>query len=124
MRIRGQRTEDRGQMRCRGSAAASNYPASVFRPPSSDRGFTLFELVVVIIIIAILAGLFLNRVMFYQELAEKTAMEQVAGTVQSALTMQYGKILTRGQASDIPAMAIDNPMHWLQRKPRNYAGEF
>lgn len=89
-----------------------------------SKGFTLFELVVVIIIITIMAGLFMNRVLFYQELAEKTAMQQVVGAVQSALTLQYGQIQTRGQASDVPAMAVDNPMHWLQRKPRNYAGEF
>lgn len=97
---------------------------SAIRNPQSSRGFTLFELVVVVIIISVLLGLFISRVMFYQELAEKTAMEQVVGTVQSALTLQYAQILTRGKPSDVPAMAIENPMNWLQKKPRNYAGEF
>lgn len=91
---------------------------------NKKRGFTLIELVVVITIIVVLMGLFINRALFYQEQAEKTAMEGVAGAIQSALTMQYGQILTRGQSSDMPALALDNPMNWLQKKPRNYSGEF
>lgn len=90
----------------------------------SSKGFTLLELVAVISIIVVLMGLFLNRALFYMEQAEKTAMEQVAGSVQSALTMQYGQILTRGKPSDVAALASDNPMNWMQRRPRNYAGEF
>lgn len=89
-----------------------------------QRGFTLIELVIVITIISILMGLFFNRMLFYQEQAEKTAMEEVVGTIQSALTMQYGQILTRGKPSDLPTLVQDNPMNWLQKKPRNYAGEF
>ncbi len=91
---------------------------------ASSKGFTLIELVVVITIIVVLMGMFLNRVLFYQEQAEKTAMEEVAGAIQSALTMQYGQILTRGKPSDVAALAQDNPMNWLQKKPRNYSGEF
>jgi len=79
---------------------------------------------VVITIIAVLMGLFFDRVLYYQEQAEMTAMEQVAGTLQSALTLQYAQILTRGKSSDAAALARDNPMDWLQKKPRNYAGEF
>lgn len=90
----------------------------------SSRGFTLIELIVVIIIVVVLMGLFFNRVLFYQELAEKTAMEGVTGAIQSALTLQYGQILTRGKPSDLPALVTDNPMNWLQKKPRNYVGEF
>ena len=90
----------------------------------SRRGFTLIELIVVIIIIVIMMGLFLNRALFYQEQAEKAAMEQVAGAIQSALVMQYGLIQTRGQPADVMALAGDNPMNWLQKKPRNYSGEF
>ena len=132
MSIRGQGTEDRGQIFVRAprgllnrrGKAATNHLSSVFCLPSSDRGFTLIELIIVIIIIVTLMGLFMNRVMFYQEQAEKVAMEGVAGAIQSALILQYGQILTRGKPSDVAALTQDNPMNWLQRKPRNYAGEF
>jgi prepilin-type N-terminal cleavage/methylation domain-containing protein len=90
----------------------------------SSKGFTLFELIIVITIIVVLMGLFLNRALFYMEQAEKTAMEEVAGSIQIALTMQYGQILTRGKSSDPAALAQDNPMNWMQKRPRNYAGEF
>lgn len=92
--------------------------------PASSKGFTLIELIIVVVIIAILTGLFINRVLFYQEQAEKAAMEGVAGAIQSALILQYGQILTRGKPSDVAALAKDNPMNWLQKKPGNYAGEF
>ncbi len=88
------------------------------------KGFTLIELVAVIIIIVVMMGLFLNRALFYQEQAEKTAMEQMVGTIQSALILQYGQIMTRGKPSDVAALAEDNPMNWLQKKPSNYGGEF
>lgn len=104
MSIRGQESGIRNQGRC--------------------RGFTLIELIVVIIIVVVMMGLFLNRVTYYQEQAEKTAMETVTGAIQSALTMQYGQIMTRGKPSDAAALAQDNPMNWLQKKPDNYSGEF
>jgi len=122
------RIEDRGSgnyplprtlSRKRAGGVRPSFPA-----PGSSRGFTLIELIVVIIIVVVMAGVFLNRMLFYVERAEKTAMEEVAGSIQSALTMQYGQILTRGKPSDLPALAQDNPMGWLQKKPRNYAGEF
>jgi prepilin-type N-terminal cleavage/methylation domain-containing protein len=92
--------------------------------PRSSKGFTLLELIIVITIIVVMMGLFMNRMMFYREQAEKTAMEQVVGVIQSALTMQYGEILTRGKPSDVAALAQDNPVNLLQKSPRNYAGEF
>ncbi len=93
-------------------------------PRCRAQGFTLIELVVAIIIIMIMMAILLNRVRYYQEQAEKTAMEEVAGALQSALLLQYGQLLTRGQASDIAALVSDNPMSWLQKRPRTYVGEF
>ena len=68
-------------------------------------------------------GLFMDRVQFYQEQAEKVAMEGVAGAIQSALILQFGQMQTRGKPSDVAALAKDNPMNWLLKKPSNYAGE-
>ena len=117
------RTEGRG-LRTEPRSRVGLTQPSVLSPQSSEFGFTLIELIIVIIIIVLLMGLFLNRALFYQEQAEKTAMEQVAGAIQSALTLQYGQIMTRGKQSDTAALAQDNPMNWLQRKPGNYSGEF
>ncbi|TAN77821.1 MAG: prepilin-type N-terminal cleavage/methylation domain-containing protein [Gallionella sp.] len=126
MGIRGQKTEDGRQMlACRAAARiAGMRGTAATKLPPSDRGFTLIELVVVIIIVVVVMGLFLNRALYYQEQAEKVAMEEVAGAVQSALTMQYGRILVRGNPSDAAALVRDNPMNWLQKPPHNYAGEF
>lgn len=108
----------------RSSRGSSYGNRSAYPRVCTLKGFTLIELIAVISIIVILMGLFIDRALFYQEQAEKTAMEQVAGAIQSALTMQYAQILTRGKPSDVVALAQDNPMSWLQKRPRNYAGEF
>jgi len=90
-----------------------------------EKGFTLLELIVVIVIIMVMMGLFLNRMPFYQEQAEKAAMEQVSGALQSALVLRFSALMVRGGAErDISVLATDNPVNWLQQKPRNYAGEF
>lgn len=90
----------------------------------AQSGFTLIELVVVVAIVALLAGTLLKRVWFYQEQAEKAAMEQVAGAVQTALVLEYGNLLTRGREAEVKSLVTENPTRWLMQKPQNYAGEF
>jgi len=90
----------------------------------ASKGFTLLELIVVVCIVALLATALLSRVWFYQEQAEKTAMVEVAGVIQSELLMRYGQMMIHGAEAQIPALATDNPMSWLAKAPRNYAGEF
>lgn len=106
------------------ASLAVSHPESRIPYPRSSRGFTLIELIVVITIIVFLAGVLLNRIWFYQEQAEKAAMEQTAGAVQSALIMQYGHLLTRGQESEVKNLVTENPMRWLMQKPPNYSGEY
>jgi prepilin-type N-terminal cleavage/methylation domain-containing protein len=91
---------------------------------SRARGFTLIEVVVVITIVVVLYTVFLERVWVYQEEAEKTAMVEVAEAIQSALVFKYGHMMVRGAEPEAGALATENPMTWLAKKPRNYAGEF
>lgn len=91
-----------------------------------SKGFTLIELIVVIIIIVVLAGIFLTRIPLYQEQAEKAAMQQVEGALQSALVLRFGTLHARGAANEkeLSILATDNPIKWLQKMPPNYKGEF
>jgi prepilin-type N-terminal cleavage/methylation domain-containing protein len=86
-------------------------------------GFTLVELLVVVSIVAVLAGMLFKRVMFYQEMAEKAAMQQVVNALQNALVMEYGHRMARNMNSAIDNLSNENPIEWLGTKPVNYVGE-
>ena len=92
--------------------------------PRSSKGFTLVELLVVVSLVAIFASMLFSRVWFYQEMAEKAAMQQVTGALQTALILQYGHRMASNQAFGMKNISTENPMDWLAQKPGNYAGEF
>ncbi len=102
-----------------GKALKSDRVKNVLRA----EGFTLIELVIVISLVAILAGMLLSRALVYQELAEKAAMQQVVSALQSALVLQYGHRMALGLGPEVNNIVNENPMEWLARKPNNYAGE-
>jgi general secretion pathway protein G len=97
-------------------------PADVPRP--RGHGFTLIELVAVIVVVCVMAGVLLKSVVYYQEQAEKTAMEQTIGIMRSALHLQIASMVAKGRMQDIPKLAQQNPMSWLAEKPKNYGGEY
>lgn len=87
-------------------------------------GFTLLELVTVIVVVSILSGVLIGRFLIYLEMAEKTAMEQTVGAIRSGLNIQMAGLIARGRTEDISRLVTTNPMKFLSGKQKNYAGEF
>jgi prepilin-type N-terminal cleavage/methylation domain-containing protein len=88
------------------------------------RGFSLFELVVACVIFAVLAGLLLQRLAFYQAEAERAGVEQTVGTLRAALSLRQSTLAARGRGRELDALAGTNPVTWLAAPPRQYAGEY
>ena len=87
-------------------------------------GFTLFELIVVVCLVAIMAGVLLNRLQVYREAAEKVTMQQTAAAIKSALQMRVASYLIAARDNDIESLRNENPVNWLQEPPQGYVGEF
>lgn len=89
-----------------------------------QRGAGYFEFAVVAIIFAILCGVLLRKLQFYQQEAERLAVEQVVASVRAALASRAASLYLRGKETEMAALTRQNPMEWLERRPPNYAGEF
>ena len=85
-------------------------------------GFTLVELMAVVVVIAVLATVLLERMIWYQERAEKIAMESVVSVLRAALQFQAAGRLVRGEGPELRTLVDENPMTWLATRPANYLG--
>jgi len=87
------------------------------------RGFTLFELIVVITIISVLAVFALN---YYRKLlieVEQSTLEYNLGSLRSALSMRFAENFVAGKTQDLIVLVGSNPMELLAEKPKNYLGQ-
>jgi len=64
-----------------------------------NRGFTLIELLIVISIVAILFGVGLERLLRYQEMGERAAVEQNVGAINTALNYEIRLVRRAWSAS-------------------------
>lgn len=86
-------------------------------------GFSLLELVIVIVIISVLLVLAISRLLALMVDAERVTMETVAGTLRSAIGMKVANNIVKLKVSELPAFEGSNPMVLLAETPRNYLGE-
>ena len=86
-------------------------------------GFTLLELVVVVVAIAILAGFALDRLLPLVGRAQRVAFMQVQSELQTALLLAAADRITSGESQTLPELAGANPMSLLLKPPGNYLGE-
>ena len=92
-------------------------------PKKSADGFSLLEMVIVIVIISVLLVLAISRLLALQVDAERVTMESVAGVLRSAIGMKVAESIVRSKVADLKAYAGSNPMDLLAEVPHNYLGE-
>ena len=92
----------------------------------NQKGFTLIELVVVMVILALLAAVAVPKFIELQKQAEAASVQNVLGSVRSALSLRVARALVNGE--DLTTLAYNgtaalNPMDdLLSNKPESYIG--
>lgn len=99
-------------------------PAWPGRQREALHGFSLVELAVAIAVIAALLYFLLDRVLYMQEMAEKTEVEETVRSINYALRLESASRLARGPEAGREPLEKVNPVKWLQSPPRNYLGEY
>jgi prepilin-type N-terminal cleavage/methylation domain-containing protein len=101
----------------------SRNPKARGRLRHRNEGFSLLELVVVIVIISVLLVLAISRLLALMVDAERVTMESVAGTLRSAIGMKVAESIVKSKVPELRAFEGSNPMALLAETPRNYLGE-
>ena len=86
-------------------------------------GAGFVEFAVSTALIGIVVGALLERALYYQEYAEKIAMESTAENIRTGLRYKVADLILANRMSEIPTLADENPMAWLGERPPNYLGE-
>lgn len=89
-----------------------------------ERGFTVFELTVVIVIFSVVVTVLLNRLNFYQELAEKAKMESELRTIKTGLQIKLAELIVTNRQAEAGKLETEDPIRWLDDKPPNYGGSY
>ena len=88
----------------------------------ANAGFTLVELTVALLVIAILAAVALHKLWSFQAEAERTALENMVGGLRSALGMNVASYIAKDDLRGAQVLAGSNPMDLLSESPKNYRG--
>lgn len=77
---------------------------------------------IALLLVSVLIGVFLDRALYYRELAEKSAMEQVALDLRSSVNLRVAELALENRFAELGALPALNPMDLLAGKPQNYLG--
>jgi prepilin-type N-terminal cleavage/methylation domain-containing protein len=90
----------------------------------SERGFSLLEILIVVVIVSVLFVVAIDRLLRARYEAERAMVESVIGALKSALYIDFAAAAARKQLAAMDAAGGSNPMLRLAEKPVAYAGEF
>lgn len=89
-----------------------------------QRGFTLLELVLVIVIFGLLLGVYLRSVRYYQEMAEQATVSLTLSNIRTGMAHEWVDRIVQGKAGEtIDQLIGGNPVRWLENPPPAYYGE-
>ena len=94
----------------------------------NQKGFTLIELVVVMVILALLAAVAIPKFLDLQKQAEAASVKKVIGNIRSALSLRVARALVEGEnlaeLAGNPAVTANTlyPMDVLSNIPEPYSG--
>lgn len=86
-------------------------------------GFSLLELLVVIVLISVLLSVAIDRLTVIRAKAERAAMEQVLGSIRSGIQIRVAELIAGNRMAELATLPGTNPMQRLAERPPNYLGE-
>jgi len=93
-----------------------------FKPFNKQHGFTLFELVVVILLVGVFMSFAIDRMLRIQIDAERVSVQQTIAALKSAIHLQTADMVVSKGLDSIKTLENTNPMNYLQELPYNYLG--
>ncbi len=87
------------------------------------RGFSIIEMVIVIVLISVLMAFGITRLLQYVDEAERIGVLTLESRLRSTLMLVAAKRIAGGQAASIAELDGSNPMTLLLLAPANYVGE-
>ncbi len=89
-----------------------------------EGGRVRFEVMLPLVLVVALMAVLLERLLYYEEYAEKTMVELTVTSMRAGLHVRRAEaVVARALGQEI-AMPETNPVRWLGVVPPNYAGEF
>ena len=89
-----------------------------------QRGASLLEFALVVVIVGILTTVLLQRISHYQSEADEAAMRLTVANLRTALEIKVAHGKLPSGMIDLTMLAEQNPFDWLKDKPANYAGQY
>ena len=77
-----------------------------------------------ITLIGVFAAVLLDRLGYYQEMAEKAKMESELRTIKTGLQIRLAELIVTNRQSEAAALESEDPIRWLDDKPVNYGGAY
>jgi prepilin-type N-terminal cleavage/methylation domain-containing protein len=85
-----------------------------------QQGFSLFELVVVVLLVGVFMSFALDRMLQIQIDAERVSVQHVIASLKSAVSLQAAEMVVNKGINSIKTLENTNPMNYLQELPYNY----